>query len=70
LRIDEVVGHKGYAIGFEELIAYLKRVLPHSEVIEKALRREVIVYIRKSPCVNSSPMPSFIRILPFQALAP
>lgn len=42
--IDEVVEHKGYAIGFEELIAYLRRVLPHSEVIEKALRREVIVY--------------------------
>ena len=42
--IDEVVGHKGYAIGFEELIAYLRSILPHSEVIEKALRREVIVY--------------------------
>ncbi len=42
--IDEVVEHKGYAIGFEDLIAYLRRILPHSEVIEKALRSEVIVY--------------------------
>jgi predicted HTH transcriptional regulator len=42
--IDEVVGQKGYASGFEGLIAHLKRVLPHSEVIEKALRREVSLY--------------------------
>jgi len=42
--IDETVGQKGYAIGFEGLITHLKRILPHSEVIEKALRREVSVY--------------------------
>jgi len=42
--IDETVGQKGYAIGFEGLIAHLRRVLPHSEVIEKALRREVSMY--------------------------
>ena len=42
--IDETVGQKGYAIGFEGLITHLKRILPHSEVIEKALRREVNVY--------------------------
>lgn len=42
--IDEMVGQKGYAVGFEGLIAYLGRLLPHSEVIEAALRREVTVY--------------------------
>lgn len=42
--IDEMVGQKGYAVGFEGLIGYLKRILPHSEVIEAALRREVTVY--------------------------
>jgi len=42
--IDEVVGQKGYASGFEGLINHLKHVLPHSEVIEKALRREVSIY--------------------------
>jgi len=42
--IDELVGQKGYAIGFEGLIAYLRRILPHSEVIREALRTEVAVY--------------------------
>ena len=42
--IDEIAGQNGYALGFEGLIAHLKRILPHSEVIEKALRREVSVY--------------------------
>lgn len=42
--IDELPGHKGYAVGFEGLIGYLKRVLPHSEVIQQALRTEVSVY--------------------------
>jgi len=42
--IDEVSGQKGYAAGFEGLIAHLKRILPHSEVIEKALRRGVSLY--------------------------
>lgn len=42
--IDELVGQKGYAIGFEGLIGYLKRILPHSEVIREALRAEVTVY--------------------------
>lgn len=42
--IDELAGQKGYAIGFEGLIAYLKRVLPHSEVIQQSLRTEVSVY--------------------------
>ncbi len=42
--IDELVGQKGYAIGFEGLIAHLKRSLPHSEVIKQALRSEVNVY--------------------------
>lgn len=42
--IDEMVGQKGYAVGFEGLIGHLKRILPHSEVIEAALRREVSVF--------------------------
>jgi ATP-dependent DNA helicase RecG len=42
--IDEMVGQKGYAIGFEGLIGYLNRILPHSEVIREALRAKVAVY--------------------------
>lgn len=42
--IDEVIGQKGYAVGFEGLISHLKRILPHSEVIEKALRHETSMY--------------------------
>ncbi|MBY0579811.1 MAG: putative DNA binding domain-containing protein [Burkholderiales bacterium] len=42
--IDEMMGQKGYAVGFEGLIGYLKRVLPHSEVIQQSLRTEVSVY--------------------------
>jgi ATP-dependent DNA helicase RecG len=41
---DELIGHKGYAVGFEGLIGYLKRVLPHSEVIQQSLREQVNVY--------------------------
>ncbi len=42
--IDELVGQRGYASGFEGLIGYLKRILPHSEVIQQSLRQEVSVY--------------------------
>lgn len=42
--IGEVVIDKGYAVGFEGLIDHLKQILPHSEVIQKALRREATVY--------------------------
>ena len=42
--IDELPGQRGYAVGFEGLIGYLKRVLPHSEVIQQSLRVEVSVY--------------------------
>lgn len=42
--IDELLGNKGYAVGFEGLIGYLKRVLPHSEVIQQSLRELVSVY--------------------------
>lgn len=41
---DELVGHKGYAVGFEGLIGYLKRLLPHSEVIQQSLREQVSLY--------------------------
>lgn len=42
--IDERPGEKGYAVGFEGLVRYLKRLLPHSEVIQQSLRTEVAVY--------------------------
>lgn len=42
--IDELSGHKGYAVGFEGLIGYLKRILPHSEIMQQSLRQEVSVY--------------------------
>jgi predicted HTH transcriptional regulator len=42
--IDELAGQRGYAVGFEGLIGHLKRVLPHSEVIQQALRTEVAMY--------------------------
>lgn len=42
--IDEMMGQKGYAAGFEGLIGHLKRVLPHSEVIQQSLRTEVCIY--------------------------
>jgi len=42
--LDEMLGQRGYAIGFEGLISYLKRLLPHSEVIRQSLRTEVNVY--------------------------
>lgn len=42
--IDELPGQRGYAVGFEGLIGYLKRVLPHSEVIKQSLRTEVSLY--------------------------
>ena len=42
--IDEHMGQRGYAIGFEGLINYLKRILPHSEVIQQSLRVEVSLY--------------------------
>ena len=42
--INEHMGQRGYAIGFEGLINYLKRILPHSEVIQQSLRIEVSVY--------------------------
>ena len=42
--IDELPGQRGYAIAFNGLIGHLKRVLPHSEVIQQSLRTEVTVY--------------------------
>lgn len=42
--IDEIDGKRGYAVGFEGLIAHLNRVLPHSEVIQQSLRTNVAMY--------------------------
>lgn len=40
----EFPGNKGYAIGFEGLIQFLKGILPGSEVIKHALRTDASVY--------------------------
>lgn len=40
----EFPGSKGYAIGFEGLIQFIKSLLPGSEVIKNALREEISVY--------------------------
>jgi ATP-dependent DNA helicase RecG len=42
--IDELLDNKGYAVGFEGLITYLKQALPHSEVIQQSLREQVSVF--------------------------
>ncbi|MBF0448194.1 MAG: putative DNA binding domain-containing protein [Magnetococcales bacterium] len=40
----ELVGQKGYAVGFEGLVEYINDQLPHNEHIEQALRREEKMY--------------------------
>ncbi|MBU2570504.1 MAG: putative DNA binding domain-containing protein [Gammaproteobacteria bacterium] len=40
----EFPDNKGYAIGFEELIQFLKGILPGSEVIRHALRTDASIY--------------------------
>jgi len=40
----EIEGKKGYAIGFDGLITYIKTLLPESEIIKDALRKTVSVY--------------------------
>jgi ATP-dependent DNA helicase RecG len=40
----EYPGTKGYAIGFEGLITFLRALLPGSEIIKNALRKETTVY--------------------------
>lgn len=42
--VRELEGNKGYAIGFEGLIDYLKTLLPSNEEIGKAFRKEVPMY--------------------------
>ncbi|MEW5251724.1 RNA-binding domain-containing protein [Microbulbifer sp. 2201CG32-9] len=42
--IREIEGNKGYAVGFEGLIDYLKTLLPSNEAIGKAFRKEVPMY--------------------------
>ncbi|MDD2815596.1 MAG: ATP-binding protein [Thiotrichaceae bacterium] len=42
--IREIGGSKGYAIGFERLIDYLKTLLPSNEQIGTAFRKEVPIY--------------------------
>ncbi|WP_200833960.1 ATP-binding protein [Tabrizicola flagellatus] len=40
----EQEGRKGYAVGFERLMEYLKALLPRNEVVGTALRQEVAMY--------------------------
>jgi ATP-dependent DNA helicase RecG len=42
--VRELEGNKGYAIGFEGLIDYIKTLLPSNEEIGKAFRKEVPMY--------------------------
>lgn len=42
--VRELEGNKGYAVGFERLIDYIKTLLPANEEIEKAFRKEVPMY--------------------------
>ena len=42
--IKEQMGGRGYASGFEELIAYINGLLPSNEIIEQALRKTVPMY--------------------------
>lgn len=40
----ELDGKKGYALGFEGLMTYLKALLPRNEVVGSAIRRDVPMY--------------------------
>lgn len=40
----EFAGSKGYAIGFKNLIEFIKGILPGSEIIKSALRKETTIY--------------------------
>lgn len=42
--VRELEGNKGYAVGFEGLIDYIKTLLPANEEIGKAFRKEVPMY--------------------------
>lgn len=42
--VRELSGSKGYAVGFEGLIDYLKTLIPSNEEIGKAFRKEVPMY--------------------------
>lgn len=42
--IKEIVGNKGYAVGFEGLIEYINNLLPSNEVIKQAFRENTRMY--------------------------
>ncbi len=44
----ELMETRGYAISFEEMITYLNRILPHSEVIQQSLRMHVNIYLNRT----------------------
>ena len=48
--IRELVGTKGYAVGFEGLIDYISTLLPSNEEIGKAFRQAVPMYPELGAC--------------------
>lgn len=42
--LKDQMGQNGYAVAFEKMLSYLSALLPSNEVIETALRREVLMY--------------------------
>lgn len=44
VKTKEQVGTRGYAIGFSGLVDYVNRLLPHEEVVRRALRMPRAVY--------------------------
>lgn len=44
ITIRELEGSKGYAVGFENLIEYIKTLLPENEEIGKAFRKQVPMF--------------------------
>lgn len=44
VTLNEQIGGKGYANGFEELISYINGRIPHNEVLGTALRKEIPMF--------------------------
>ena len=46
--IKDAMGHRGYAVGFENLLSYIRSQIPEPESIENDLRMEKVAYPAKS----------------------
>lgn len=42
--LKEIVGNKGYAVGFENLIEYINNIIPSNEIIKQAFRETKSMY--------------------------